>query len=339
MANLVAFAEFDINEVNLAWYSMFAIDSALEKNANITVNGITYADSYWVEAYDGFDDLELNLLGSGIVEDAMGNITAGTVNLIAEYDWFAGDYLWYGEGISVSAAAVYNAALTASTADEIALIVTAFSGNDTITLSAFDDRMSGYAGNDTLTGGLGADILSGGTGNDAFLDTKAGLSGDTITDFSTGDTIVISDATLAGFTFNLTGSTLTYTGGSLTLTGGVSGQLVASAAAGGGVQLTIQAVIADVRNDFNGDGRSDILWRNTDGTLSNWLGTATGGFTPNNANAAALVPTDWQVAGTGDFNGDGRDDILWRNDNGTVSNWLGTAAGGFTPNDANAARF
>jgi hypothetical protein len=25
------------------------------------------------------------------------------------------------------------------------------------------------------------------------------------------------------------------------------------------------------RGDFNGDGRSDILWRNADGTISNWL--------------------------------------------------------------------
>ena len=91
--------------------------------------------------------------------------------------------------------------------------------------------------------------------------------------------------------------------------------------------------------DFNGDGRDDILWRNVDGQLTNWLGTANGGFTPNDANAATVAPTDWQVAGTGDFNGDGRDDILWRNTDGTVSNWLGTATGGFTPNDANAARF
>ena len=91
--------------------------------------------------------------------------------------------------------------------------------------------------------------------------------------------------------------------------------------------------------DFNGDGRDDILWRNVDGQLSNWLGTANGGFTPNNANAAAVVPTAWQIVGTGDFNGDGRDDILWRNNDGTLSNWLGTAAGGFTPNDANAATF
>jgi hypothetical protein len=49
------------------------------------------------------------------------------------------------------------------------------------------------------------------------------------------------------------------------------------------------------------------------------------------------VPLDWTVAGTGDFNGDGRDDIAWRNqDTGSVSNWLGQADGSFAVNDANA---
>ena len=56
-----------------------------------------------------------------------------------------------------------------------------------------------------------------------------------------------------------------------------------------------------------------------------------GGFTPNDANAFTSVPTSWTVVGTGDFNGDHRDDILWRSDTGQLSNWLGQANGGFTP--------
>ncbi len=223
------------------------------------------------------------------------------------------------------------------------------SGNDTVNGNSVNnvlngnfgnDIVNGQAGNDTLTGGFGTDTLTGGIGNDIFRDTASNLSGDTLTDFASGDTIVFTDATLSGFTFNLSGSTLTYTGGSLTLTGGVSGTLVASAASGGGVQLAFQTVVvpvADVRNDFNGDGRSDILWRNVDGQMSNWLGQANGGFVQNNANAAAVVPMAWQIAGTGDFNGDGRDDILWRNIDGQMSNWLGTATGGFVQNNANAA--
>ena len=89
--------------------------------------------------------------------------------------------------------------------------------------------------------------------------------------------------------------------------------------------------------DFNGDGRDDILWRNDNGQLTNWLGQANGGFVANDANALSTCRHSWHVAGTGDFNGDGRDDILWRNDNGPLTNWLGQANGGFTDNDANAS--
>ncbi|WP_295529992.1 VCBS repeat-containing protein [Novosphingobium sp. Chol11] len=79
--------------------------------------------------------------------------------------------------------------------------------------------------------------------------------------------------------------------------------------------------------DFNGDGRSDILWRNDNGRLSQWLGTANGGLSDNFANVNSFVPTSWKVAEIADFNGDGFADVLWRNDNGQLSEWLGSASG------------
>jgi hypothetical protein len=64
--------------------------------------------------------------------------------------------------------------------------------------------------------------------------------------------------------------------------------------------------------DFNGDGRSDILWRNNqDGRNTIW----------QSANATTQQATTgvtdmaWKVVGTGDFDGDGKADILWRNAN------------------------
>jgi hypothetical protein len=88
--------------------------------------------------------------------------------------------------------------------------------------------------------------------------------------------------------------------------------------------------------DFNGDGRSDILWRNDAGQVSDWLGQANGGFVTNDQNAFTSAGLDWTVAGVGDFNGDGRGDVLWRNDQGQISNWLGQQNGGFVSNDQNA---
>jgi hypothetical protein len=91
--------------------------------------------------------------------------------------------------------------------------------------------------------------------------------------------------------------------------------------------------------DFNGDGRDDILWRDDTGLVVDWLGQAGGGFADNYLNSVVNVPLAWQVAAIGDFNGDGRDDILWRNDNGTIANWLGQANGGFADNYTNSSFF
>lgn len=198
------------------------------------------------------------------------------------------------------------------------------------------DTLVGNAADNVLTGNLGPDTLTGGDGSDIFKDTRAGHNGDTIKDFSAGDSIVFSDATIGSFTFNLAGHTLSYTGGSLTLTSAPSGTIVASAAAGGGVQLTLTASSAPasshVHNDFNGDGRSDILWRHDSGQLTDWLASGAGAFAANAA-ATASMGIDWKVAGTGDFNGDGRADILWRQDgSGQITNWLATASGGFVAN-------
>jgi hypothetical protein len=87
-----------------------------------------------------------------------------------------------------------------------------------------------------------------------------------------------------------------------------------------------------VPNDFNGDGRTDILWRNETGVLGESLGLSDGGFAGNPI-VDVPVSTDWQVAGIADFNGDGRSDILWRNPTtGVISESLGESNGGFAYN-------
>jgi hypothetical protein len=87
--------------------------------------------------------------------------------------------------------------------------------------------------------------------------------------------------------------------------------------------------------DFNGDGREDILLRNDNGSVTDWLGQPDGGFISNIANTNLAVGADWQFADIGDYNGDGRDDILWRHDSGTVTDWLGQRDGGFVGNGDN----
>jgi glucose/arabinose dehydrogenase len=75
-------------------------------------------------------------------------------------------------------------------------------------------------------------------------------------------------------------------------------------------------------HDFNGDGMSDILWRNTTaGDVGIWLMNGT--QTLSTPVDLGVVPTVWQIVGTGDFNGDSKKDILWRNTTtGDMGIWL-----------------
>src|SRR5690606_24907699 len=75
------------------------------------------------------------------------------------------------------------------------------------------------------------------------------------------------------------------------------------------------------KSDFNKDGVSDILWRNTsDGRNTIWLSANNG-----TQQAVATVGNKaWRVFGIGDFDGDGTADILWRNtSNGQNTIYLG----------------
>jgi len=188
----------------------------------------------------------------------------------------------------------------------------------------------------TITGTDGTDILSGGAEADTILglggnDQLTG-NGDRITDFLPGDRIQITDLNIQNANIGISGSAITFNGNSVTVDNLGPGRLIVREITGGGVEIRLQSI---ARNDFNGDGRSDILLRNDNGAVSNWLGTANGGWFDNAVNGGSSAPVSWHMAGTGDFNGDGRSDVLWRNDNGAISNWLSTASGGWTDNYAN----
>lgn len=64
--------------------------------------------------------------------------------------------------------------------------------------------------------------------------------------------------------------------------------------------------------DFNGDGKTDLAWRrSSDGLLEvqflNGIAPAGGGVIANNP-----FDSSWNVVARGDFNGDGKTDLVWR---------------------------
>jgi phospholipase/lecithinase/hemolysin len=72
-------------------------------------------------------------------------------------------------------------------------------------------------------------------------------------------------------------------------------------------------------HDANGDGKSDILWRDTSGDMAIWF---MNGTSVNTTGGVGNIPSTWSVVGTGDFNNDGYSDILWQDMSGDVALWL-----------------
>jgi hypothetical protein len=79
--------------------------------------------------------------------------------------------------------------------------------------------------------------------------------------------------------------------------------------------------ILPLSTDLDGDGKSDIVWRNTsNGATALWL---LNGIALASAGFPGGVPLEWQIAGVGDVNADGKADVIWRNGtSGTVAVWL-----------------
>jgi hypothetical protein len=75
--------------------------------------------------------------------------------------------------------------------------------------------------------------------------------------------------------------------------------------------------------DFNGDMRTDIVWRNlSNGDVYVWMMDGLS-IDPDGSGAVGNAPLAWTIAGIGDFNGDGCSDLLWRNgDTGENAMWF-----------------
>ena len=63
--------------------------------------------------------------------------------------------------------------------------------------------------------------------------------------------------------------------------------------------------------DFNGDGETDLLWRekNTGGVYVWYMNGVT--FVSGSWIMTSF-DVNWEIVGTGDFNGDGETDLLWK---------------------------
>jgi len=191
------------------------------------------------------------------------------------------------------------------------------------------DTMYGHAGNDALNGGTGIDTagyalasssaswvrsVSGAWTVTAGVEGVDTLTGVEILDFT--DRNVVLDNAQQTFSGNGTSDLLwRHTSNGAVVSWEITGAVQNSAAIAGGIgpEWAIEGT-----GDFSGDGRDDILLRNTEGVAYIWSDAQS-----SQAAFAGVIPVEWSFAGAGDFNFDGRDDFLWRNtNNGAVALWL-----------------
>jgi alpha/beta hydrolase family protein/VCBS repeat protein len=90
-----------------------------------------------------------------------------------------------------------------------------------------------------------------------------------------------------------------------------------------GTTIQKSAVIGNVSTNWaiaGADTHGDIFWRNTvTGEVGMWV---MNGTTIAKTVDFGAVPLTWSIAGIGDFDGNGSNDILWRDSSGNVGMWL-----------------
>jgi hypothetical protein len=144
------------------------------------------------------------------------------------------------------------------------------------------------------------------------------FTGNVPSDFTS--TINWGDGTTTGGTVSGSGGTFTVSGthtyaasGNDTVTVTLADDAPGTATATAVSSATVSRGSA-VAYDFNGDGKSDLLFQNTNATPQIWLmnGTSVVSMT-----TLPQPPSGWKIVTAADFNGDGDADILWIN---TASN-------------------
>ena len=79
-----------------------------------------------------------------------------------------------------------------------------------------------------------------------------------------------------------------------------------------------------VKSDFNGDGTMDLLWQHmSNGYLAAWSLKGAAVISSDLLSPERIGDNNWKIAGTGDFNSDGKPDIVWQEQTeGWIGIWL-----------------
>jgi Ca2+-binding RTX toxin-like protein len=123
-----------------------------------------------------FDDAKNFVLvkGAGLTFDASDALTGGTISTFELAA--AGDTTF--KIASIPNVKVTDLSKFIASGDTKGLLGLVLAGNDTVTGTGLDDKLSGFAGDDTFVGGGGKDAIDGGAGMDtaSYLTSSAGVT-------------------------------------------------------------------------------------------------------------------------------------------------------------------
>jgi hypothetical protein len=186
-------------------------------------------------------------------------------------------------------------------------------------------RVNGIYGGYTIANGVVIERAIGGSGNDTII----GNSADNAIDGRGGDDTVIYSGPQSAYTVtDLGGGSVRVTGpdGSDTISNVerlVFSDTTSSSPAGPAVPFSWW--VSTGMGDFDGDGRGDFLWQPDGGSLAIWeingFQISAADYTRIGSSKVGVPGADWHIVDTADFDGDGKTDILWRTDSGTVAIW------------------
>lgn len=178
------------------------------------------------------------------------------------------DYLWGDAGSDTLIGGLSGDSIFGGTGDDLlsggdggdsisggadADTIIAGADNDLLVGGVGNDVLSGGAGADTLRGGAGSDVLVGGAGSDRFAGTATELDGDSITDFSDGDSIVVSGIDLTSLDNTISNGTIDLGGGKSVTIYGTSGEGLSAAYNGGTGETTITLSGVDLTGTAAGE--------------------------------------------------------------------------------------
>ncbi len=223
-----------------------------------------------------------------------------------------------------------------ATGNSLANVITGNAMDNTLQGLGGNDALSGWAGNDTLDGGAGNDKLDGGAGvdtalyhatraastivhnADGSLTVSSALDGtDTVTNveyLQFSDQIVHvnpnndfnGDGRSDIFFQNMVGNGACYIWA-------LNGATIMNNSSGMPGSSGLDWVEKGV-GDFNGDGKGDITFQNTGPSRGCYIWAMDGTtILSNGTGYVGAAGQDWAIKGVGDFNGDGKSDILFQN--------------------------